>query len=236
MKRTAVFTVLFALSAWAADDPPQPQVPVSHFQWELAKWDFRKPGPWIIDMTGHQHSARYALTGYSIDFFGIVFDGTTLARLPDAADLAPTGPFTIKVDIGRTDEQKKQPAGKQAEHLLTRGDRERFSYDLSLVGDKIRFTLMDEKGKTSAIQAPAPLDGVVNSFYAVFDPSTGEQSLFKLGDCEPRAKTITKLRPAQTVPSSEVRLYDGFRGASSRSRSRRAFKPRRKSRARRPAA
>ncbi len=184
------------------------------FAWQLATWDFRKAGPWVMETTGRGESARYPESGFSIDFFGPVFDGTAKLLVPDAPAYVLDKRFNIAFDIGLTDEQKKAPVDDALTgHVITRGDPNgRFSYDVALVGDSLRFTLMNEAGERSSIEAPAQMKGVFTRYYAQFDPTTGTQSLWRLGDCKPLAQTITKVRPAASVPDGKLHLVDGFRG------------------------
>lgn len=192
----------------------QPRMPLSAFKWQLANWDFRKPGPWLLDMTGRGHSVQYPPSGYEIDFFGPVWDGSTGMLVPDAPELGPDTRFNISFDYGLTDEQKKAPVDDvRIGHLITRGDPNgRFAYDVAMVGDRVRFTIMNEAGETSEIEGPAKLEGVFTHFYAQFDPTTGEQTLYRLGECKPFARAVTKIRPARTVPGGQVHLVDGLIG------------------------
>ena len=206
-----------------ADLPPtadeQPKVRLTNFEWELAEWDFSKPGSWVLDMTGHRHSGRFPRSGYSIDFFGPVWDGTSRVEVADSDDFVLSGPFSIGLSIGRPDKDvlTGEPARpvdpSRVEHLITRGEPNgRYAFDVSIQGDTLSFTLMDAEGRTSTVKGRARLEGVHTHFYAVFDPRTGDQWLLRLGDCAPVAHAVTDVRPAATIPGGKLYLVDGFVG------------------------
>jgi serine/threonine protein kinase len=201
----------------------QPDVTETAFKWELASWNFKKPGHWVLDTTGHRHSVRFPSSGYTVDFFGPVFDGTGDLVVADAADLAPRGPFTIHAMIGRFDgvlgfdKHFKPPVNAdgspKVEHLITRGDPDGdFAYDLAIIGKELRFSIRDDGGKEATISGPMKIENGSISVYAIFDPSERRMTLLQLGDCKPLAQLITGVKPARAVTNASVHLLRGYAG------------------------
>jgi serine/threonine protein kinase len=201
----------------------QPVVNTTAFNWQLASWDFRKPGPWLLDMTGHQHSVPFPSSGYTVEFFGPVFDGTEDIEVPDAPDLAPTGPFNLHTMVGRFDgvagtgKHFKAPVNAdgspKVEHLVTRGDPDGdFAYDLAVIGDRLRFTIRDDAGKEASVTGKMKIETSSISIYAMFDPAERKLTLLQLGNCKPLGQITTGVRPARVVKHGKVHLLRGYAG------------------------
>lgn len=189
--------------------PPRSEI---RFPWQMATWEFNKPGHWIIDSSGHGHDVRLPERGFTSDFFGLVWDGTGGLRVPGSADFELTVPFSLTLSMMLPKEANTQPAV-----LIARGDPAgAFAWKVTLEpGRVVRFTVSDAEGNSSTVEA-AFSGGVKGSsmssvsVYANFDPTTGEQSL--LGDCKVLAETVTQVRPAKKLPDSDLRLLEGFVG------------------------
>jgi len=68
------------------------------FPWRRAEWDLhRSTGPWLFDQSGRGHDVEIPREGYSNDFFGLRWDGTTVADHRDF--FVNQGPMTIAIDI-----------------------------------------------------------------------------------------------------------------------------------------
>lgn len=200
-----------------APGDPQPVVRLTPFSWQLASWEFDKPGPWLLDTTGHRHSVPFPARGYSVDFFGPLWDGTQGAIVvPDAPAFALEHPFLISVRFNRlaTSDGKAPPHDRdRLQHLITRGDwNGRFAFDLSLQGHVVYFTVMDEHGHSDELKANLETATREVNLYAQLDTETGDMWLHKSGDCKPLAHKKTQVRPAKTVPNGQVRLIEGFDG------------------------
>jgi hypothetical protein len=194
----------------------QPHVRLTGFPWQLASWGFDKPGPWLLDTTGHRHSVPYPSNGYGVDFFGPYWDGTQRVVVPDSRSFAfATHPFHSHVSVSRlkSDDRPLKHDARAVQHLITRGDPNgRFAFDLALIGEVARFTLMDEHGRSSSIEGAVPLGEGEVSLYAQWDPDTGDQWIDRVGSCKPVAHAVTTVRPALTVPGNQVVLIDKFDG------------------------
>lgn len=200
-----------------APGDPQPAVRLTPFSWQIASWEFDKPGPWLLDTTGHRHSVPFPARGYSVDFFGPLWDGTQGAIVvPDAPAFALDHPFLIDVRFNRlsTSDGKRPPHDlDRLQHLITRGDWSgRFAFDLSLQGHVVHFTVMNEQGETEALKAVLDASTHEITLYAQLDTETGDMWLYKSGDCQPLAHKRTRVRPAKSVPNNQVRLIEGFDG------------------------
>jgi serine/threonine protein kinase len=200
--------------------PPKPGEPPyvkpSPFSWHLASWEFDKPGPWLLDTTGHGYSVPFPASGYSIDFFGLVWDGTQPKLvIPDAEAFAVQHPFVIDVSFNRMAEGGKvrQFDRSTVQHFITRGDPNgRFAWDVSIEGDLVKFRIMDEEGNTSTVSGLVEQKNQTLNFYAQFDPETGDQWLHAGSLCQPLDHKVTQVRPAKTVPNGALSLIDGFQG------------------------
>jgi hypothetical protein len=195
--------------------PEKPTVPLTAFDWELGKWDFDKPGAWLLDQTGRGSSALYPNRGYSTDFFGPIWDGSVRILIPDAERFNPRGPFTITVEIGPQD--NAQPwVPDRLEHVISRGDpKEHPAFDVAVApGGKILFAITDDAGESSVVEGPLGFDHrqTYGTFLAMLDPTTGDQWLFRQFECTPIGHTVTRVRPAAKVSDNRLHLIEGFRG------------------------
>ena len=192
----------------------QPYVKPTAFAWELAAWEFDKPGPWLLDTTGHGYSAPFPASGYSIDFFGPVWNGTQKVVIPDAPAFAVEHPFNLNIALSRMGEGGAAiPHDRNTvQHLISRGDPNgRFAWDVSVEGDLVSFRIMDAEGNISTVSSKLDLSKE-QTLYAQFDPETGDQWLHGGHLCQALAHKRTTVRPARTVPSGELTLIDGFQG------------------------
>lgn len=184
------------------------------FSWIRGQWRFNKPGYWVIDESGRGHHALLPTSGFTNDFFGLVWDGTTNVSVADSKDFAVRGPFTIEADF-----QLAPGPLQNTTTLISRGDPDgKFAWAVQLVpheGDAlIRFAIANEHGEVSSMAAPLLNGGSArSSFYASFDPRTGRQSIVQ--DCE-TTSIVTSIRPALELPAgSRLQLVKGLRGSVS---------------------
>jgi hypothetical protein len=181
------------------------------FEWIQGKWDFGKPGHWVLDQSGRGHHALLPESGFSNDFFGLKWDGTTGLSTPDSVDFAPTGPFTISAQLKLSEGPL---TGSQT--VLSRGDPDgKFAWALQVVpvggARKLRFTIADEAGQTSHVEGFLPTNAEPWSVYASFDPKSGELKLSS--NCVTLGKLVTAVRPARTLPpEARLQLLTGVRG------------------------
>lgn len=191
------------------------EVPASgevRFPWQHGQWRFDKPGYWVIDESGRGHHALLPTSGFTNEFHGLMWDGTTSLSVADSNDFALRGPFTISADFTLG----KGPFAK-AMTLISRGDPEgKFSWLVQLVpherGTLIRFSIANESGEVSTLTTPL-IQETHSMFYAEFDPVNGRQSIVQ--SCE-TASTITAVRPARELPAgSRLQMVKGFRGTVS---------------------
>jgi hypothetical protein len=200
----------------AIDYQDQPDVTRTAFSWQIANWEFDKPGSWLLDTTGHRASVPYPHSGYRVDFFGPVWDGSQSVLVKDAERFAMGGrPFHIEVSLSRQDthDSKVSVDPKTVQHLITRGDPDgQFAYDLSLQGNKVHFTLMDAAGERSTITGDGEWGSGMIWLYAQFDSETGDQWIHQSGQCKPLAHAVTKVRPAMAVRSNQVVLIEKYQG------------------------
>ena len=189
------------------ETPPAPGE--GTFDWIQAKWNFSKPGHWVLDESGRGHHALLPTTGFSNNFFGLEWDGTVGLTTADSADFAPTGPFTIEASFAPSKEPLTKPVT-----LISRGDPSgKFAWAVQLVEEKglraVSFSIADEAGRISKIESPVTTDDL--SLYVSFDPKSGEQMISASG--RTLAQTVTAIRPAQQLPEgSKLQLITGFRG------------------------
>lgn len=189
---------------------PLPAPGAITFDWIQAKWEFGKPGHWVLDQSGRGHHALLPTTGYTNEFFGLEWDGTTGLTTPDSEDFAPTGPFTLAIDVRLKDEPLQKPVT-----VISRGDPNgKFAWAVQLVpagsARKLRFSIADEAGQVSTVEGllEAKAEG---SWYVSFDPKTGEQKISV--HCVTLAKKLTTVRPARELPQgSKLQLITGLRG------------------------
>ena len=189
--------------------PPAGEVRFPHIH---GQWRFNKPGYWVIDESGRGHHALLPTSGFTNDFFGLVWDGTSSLSVADSKDFALRGPFTIAVDL-------RLSPGKltQTTTLISRGDQDgKFAWAVQLLpherGTLIRFAIADDSGEVSSVVTPL-LKSDQNFFYAEFDPTTGNQMIVQ--DCE-TASVVTKVRPARELPEgSRLHFVKGLRGSVS---------------------
>ncbi|MBL8916929.1 MAG: serine/threonine protein kinase [Archangium sp.] len=183
--------------------PPAGEVRFPH---QLASWDFKSPGHWIIDGSGHGNHALLPTSGYANDFFGLKWDGTQDITLGDSAFLAPKGPFTLNVSLQMSDVHGQDAV------LFSRGDpggAYAMKVELFSAG-KVRFSVQNEKGEVSAIEGVVTEDQFANLHFS-FDPKTGEQRIYS--GCTRLAQTVTLVRPRRSLPAdAQVHLAKGFRG------------------------
>lgn len=191
--------------------PPRGDV---RFPWIQAKWNFNKPGHWVIDESGRGHHALLPVSGFTNDFFGLRWDGTQQLTVPDSDDFAPTGPFTISLRLTLSEGKLTQPAT-----LVSRGDPNgSFAWALQLIpagaARKLRFSISDADGKVESVEGLL-LDGKSDqlSVYASFDPKDGALWIHK--DCVTLGRKVTALRPAKKLPAdAKLQLITGFRGVA----------------------
>jgi len=199
-----------------ATAPPAGEV---RFPWEQGKWDFGKPGHWVIDESGRGHHALLPTSGFTNSFFGLVWDGTTGLSTPDSRDFALTGPFTIEANFHLEEEPLERPVT-----LISRGDLDgKFAWGVQIVqvgaGRVVRFVIADQDGKAASIAGELPpqkeKDQSGRTLYVSFDPKTGEQRIEL--DCAVLASGKTQVRPALELPrEARLQLITGLRGSVSR--------------------
>ena len=183
------------------------------FPWHRARWDFRQSqGPFLHDQSGRGHDLEIPRSGYTQEFFGLEWDGTTHMAIADHPDFAVTnGPLMLEFDATRVSEQQTT--------LIKQVDANRtLAWRLSLEPDRrIRFTIGDGRGSFSTIEGPLPAvdtkGGSLNGFrlYAIYDVRTGEQLLYE--NCHLLASGTSKLKiPKHLGPDARVAVLEGFRG------------------------
>ena len=181
------------------------------FDWIQAKWDFGKPGHWVLDQSGRGHHALLPTSGFTNEFFGLQWDGTSGLSTADSMDFAPTGPFTISARLQLTGGPLTKP-----QTLISRGDPHgTFAWAVQIVpvggARKLRFTIADEAGQVSSVEGFLPTNAEHWSIYVTFDPKSGEQKIS--ANCVTLGKTVTTLKPARTLPSgTRLELLTGLRG------------------------
>ena len=184
--------------------PPPGQV---QFDWQLARWNFKSPGYWVLDESGRGNHALLPTSGFVNDFFGLKWDGTQDFTLADHPALAPRGPFTLTISLQLMDENSQQHAV-----LLSRGEPDgAYAYKVELLpGRTVRFSLQNEQGEVSAIEGVVQ-EGQFPSVVFSFDPKNGQQRIDS--SCVRVAQAITSVRPRVTLPAGgQVHLAKGFRG------------------------
>lgn len=185
---------------------PKPPAGEVRFPFQLATWNFKSPGHWIIDQSGHGNHALLPTSGYVNDFFGLKWDGTQDIVLPDSPVLAVKGPFTLRIYV-----QLAEP--RQNAVLFSRGDPGgAYSMKVELLPErKVRFSVQNEQGEVSAIEGVVTQDQFA-ALYFSFDPKSGDQRIYS--SCVRVAQTVTSVRPRVALPalSAEVHLAKGYRG------------------------
>jgi serine/threonine protein kinase len=185
--------------------PPSGQIRFPHVK---AKWNFGKPGYWVLDESGRGHHALLPTEGYLNDFFGLVWDGTSGLSVADSMDFAPRGPFTLSTRLRLSEGPVKKTT------LISRGDPDgKFAWAAQLVptesGARLRFSLSDSAGEVSTVEAPL-LGASEGTIYFSFDPDSGEQRIVQ--NCVVSSLKTT-LRPARELPAgSRLQLITGLRG------------------------
>ncbi|MFT3712555.1 MAG: serine/threonine-protein kinase [Archangium sp.] len=188
-------------------NPSRPPAGKRDFSWELAKWNFKSPGHWLLDGSGNGLHAAFPATGATPDFFGLKWDGTQDITVDDSPILGTKRPFIVRVGMQLGAENEKQSAV-----LISRGDVSGdFSWAAELLPQRrVRFTIADEKGQKSVVEGVLP-EAQFPSVYFLFDPKNGEQKI--MNDCVRLGQAFTNVRPRLTLPvGSKVHLAKGFKG------------------------
>ncbi|MDP3234813.1 MAG: serine/threonine-protein kinase [Myxococcales bacterium] len=197
---------------------PRPGSPGAiSFPWYRAQWDFdRGNGAWLFDRSGRGHDVEIPREGYSSDFFGLRWDGTSRMTIADHRDFfVNKGPMTIAVRITDWDGVDE---GKEVTLMERSAPGGALAWRLSLHPPrKLRFTVGDGRGGFSMIEGTMPTTGTpqntleAHSIYALFDSRTGQQEL--LDSCDRIADGKTDLRPpADLGAGGQVTMLEGFRG------------------------
>ncbi len=190
--------------------PPRPAGHVS-FDWQRAKWDFhRSQGPFLHDQSGRGHDLEIPRTGYTQEFFGLEWDGTTHMAVVDHPDFAVTnGPLMLEFDAIKVN-------GERGTLMERAGPTGELAWRLSLEPKRrIRFTIGDGRGGFSTIEGPLPAvdRDNLNGFrlYAIYDVRTGEQLIYE--NCHLLASGTSRVRiPKELPPDARVSFLQGFRG------------------------
>jgi serine/threonine protein kinase len=181
------------------------------FDWVLGRWNFNKPGHWVLDESGHNHHALLPTTGFTNEFFGLLWDGTQDLTTADSKDFTPTGRFEVIVDFSPSKEALTKPVT-----LISRGDPNgKFSWAVRVIPTSgvplVRFSIADDAGHVSSVEGPLLGDSDRRDIHASFDPRTGTQRITV--SCTVVGSTVTLLRPARELPEgSLLHLITGFRG------------------------
>lgn len=182
------------------------------FPWHRGSWDFhRSQGPFLHDESGRGHDIEIPRTGYTNDFFGLDWDGSTFMSLADHPDFAVKGgPLMLQFNAVNW---RGAPATLM-ERVSADGE---VAWRLSIDSERIiAFTVGDGRGSFSTIEGRVPrshaggnLDGF--HLYAIVDDRTGEQLLY--ADCDLLASGTTKLAIPKTLgDGARVNLLEGFHG------------------------
>ncbi len=179
-----------------------------------ADWQFRKPGHYVIDDSGRGHHALLPTTGFTNDFFGLVWDGTTGLSVADSMDFAPTGPFTISTSFKLAEGPLTAPVT-----LISRGDPNgKFAWAAQVVPEDgmemLRFSVANEAGQVASVQTRLLRGANESSVYFSYDPKLGELRIVR--GCVP-VVVPTAIRPARTLPpETRLQLITGLRGSVQR--------------------
>lgn len=161
----------------------------------------------MLDGSGRGHHALLPTSGFTNDFFGLVWDGTTGLSVADSKDFAPNGPFTISADF-KLEGELTTPVT-----VISRGDPAgKFSWAVQVMpGPTLRFSIANDAGEVSTVERAFNGEESAGRLFVSFDPKSGEQTL--LQGCIP-VSVITHVRPARELPpGSRLQLITGLRGS-----------------------
>jgi serine/threonine protein kinase len=191
---------------------PRAQVP---FRWQRARWDFHfSNGPFLHDASGRGHDLEIPRTGYTQDFFGLKWDGTTGMAIADHPDFAVTnGP--LLVSFRATSWQ-----GGESVLMERAASGGALGWRLAVVENRrVRFTIGDGAGAATSIEGPIPVaekGGTLNGFalYASYDVRTG--ALEVRDGCQLIAKgTSSIVIPKDLGADARLSVLKGFKGVVS---------------------